>query len=205
MVKPPCTIPLPTTKSVEWDYTIPPPCVLLRACAALKSLPVSGFPVADVKAIDVRALNARDDACCHWQTVLGAGFVEGTVCVCCDSVALWAVQLPQQQHQKTSSFIKHRLLSFPSCYRIHLGCPSAGCALIRATNEARCMEWWVSSSNVAVSQQPLQPVELTRVLCRWPCVRWLQQDGLDDISSALSAFRVTRYMLLYFILLYACL
>ncbi len=117
--------------------------MLLRACTTLKCLPVSGFPVADVKAIDVRTLNARDDACCHWQTVLGAGFGEGAVCVCSDSVALWAVQLPQQQHQKTSSFIKHRLLSFPSCYRVHLGCPSAGRALIRATNESRCMEWWV--------------------------------------------------------------
>lgn len=113
------------------------------AQAPLKSIPASGFPVADVKAIDVRALNARDDACCHWQTVLGAGFVEGAVCVCSDSVALWAVQLPQQQHQKSSSFIKHRLLSFPSCHRIHLGCPNAGRALIRATNEARCMEWYV--------------------------------------------------------------
>jgi hypothetical protein len=61
------------------------------------------------------------------------------------------VQLPQQQQQQqqqqqTNSFIKHRLLSFPSCRRICIGCPLLGRPLIAATNDVRSMEWYTFSA-----------------------------------------------------------
>lgn len=107
----------------------------------------SAFPIAEVSAFDVCTFDSkRDSGINYWPALLGPGASDGAVCVCSDGVALWAVQLPQQNPQKPlphqlTSCIKHRLLSFPACTRITLSRPDRGRPLVSAVAGARCVEW----------------------------------------------------------------
>jgi hypothetical protein len=118
---------------------VPSACQLARS----NSVCVPAFPIADARALDVHEISSGRDVPGYWAALLGAGCTGGTVCVCSDALALWAVHMPLQQQPQphTPSFIKHRLLSFPLCKRIILGDPSQGQPLIRAASAARCMEW----------------------------------------------------------------
>jgi hypothetical protein len=179
-----------------------PACPRCRVCSNEQPHPTAAFPVADATAIDVCQFSFHDNISSHWQALLGPAAAQGAVCVCSDAVALWALQLPQsQQQQQSASFIKHRLLSFPFCHRIRIGSPHLGRPLITATNDARSLEWYAFMASKLPSTAPSLHVavppchnagllsQLTRL--RWPSVRWLQHEGRDDVTSALSKCRVT--------------
>lgn len=127
----------------------------------------------------------RDSGINYWSALLGPGASEGAVCVCSDGVALWAVQLPQNQHNpqkptphQQTSCIKHRLLSFPSCTRITISRPDRGRPLVSAVAGARCVEWCAASafrrrsSGVFMRNQvaghPLAATGRQRQRCRCP-------------------------------------
>jgi hypothetical protein len=110
----------------------------------------SGFPVIDAGAIDVVCFTAKEAGNTHWNALLRSSASEGTVCICSDSDALWAIQIPQPG-ERQSSFIKHRLLSFPSCVRISLGLPQNGQPLIKASSQTRTAEWFAFSALCTVS------------------------------------------------------
>jgi hypothetical protein len=171
--------------------------------ARSNSVCVPAFPIAYARALDVHEIRSGRDMPGCWAALLGAGCTGGTVCVCSDAVALWAVHMPLQQQQQshTPSFIKHRLLSFPLCKRIVLDDPSLGQPLLYAsvTRPATCRCPLQPQTCCCSTPHAYQPSPLLLLLLLPAALANLVLYPLDRALAARHVSAFVRLKLLWFL------